>query len=55
MHNSRVLCSLGIKEAAEVLKKSGPKAINASKATNVDRENSGSLYQPKDGEDIVGF
>jgi hypothetical protein len=52
MHNSRVFRSLGIKEATEVLKRSGPKAINASKATNAAREDSGSLYQPEDGEDV---
>jgi len=46
MQNSRVFHSLGIQEAANILKKSRPKATNAT------REDSGSLYQPKDGEDV---
>ena len=46
MQNSRVFRSLGIQEAANILKKSRPKATNAT------REDSGSLYQPKDGEDV---
>ena len=46
MRNSRVFRGLGIREAAEILKKSGPKATIAA------REDSGSLYQPEDGEDV---
>ena len=41
MRNSRVFRSLGIQEAANILKQSRPMATNAT------REDSGSLYQPK--------
>uniref|UniRef100_J3L0T3 Uncharacterized protein n=1 Tax=Oryza brachyantha TaxID=4533 RepID=J3L0T3_ORYBR len=46
MRNSRLFHSLGIKEAAEILKKSRPNAIDAT------RDDSGSLYLPEDGEDV---
>jgi len=46
MRNSRIFCSLGIQEAANILKNSRPKG------TNTTREDSGSLYQLEDGEDV---
>ena len=46
MRNSRVFHSLGIQEAANILKQSRPMATNAT------REDSGSLYQPEAGEDV---
>nr|ACE86401.1 hypothetical protein [Sorghum bicolor] len=46
MRNSRIFRSLGIQEAANILKNSRPKG------TNTTREDSGSLYQPEDGEDV---
>ncbi|RLM75259.1 hypothetical protein C2845_PM15G10890 [Panicum miliaceum] len=46
MRNSRVFRSLGIQEASDILKKSRVKATDAT------REDSGSLYQPGDGEDV---
>jgi len=46
MRNSRVFCSLGIREATEILKKSRPKANVAT------REDSGSLYELEDNDDI---
>ena len=46
MQNSRMFHSLGIQEAANILKQSRPMATNAT------HEDSGSLYQPKDGEDV---
>jgi hypothetical protein len=48
MRNSRVFRSLGIQEASDILKKS------KAKATDATREDSGSLYQPGDGEDVEG-
>lgn len=45
MRNSRVFRSLGIREAAEILKNSRPKATKAT------REDSGSLYEAGDSED----
>ncbi|CAO2151874.1 unnamed protein product, partial [Urochloa humidicola] len=44
MRNSRVFRSLGLQEASNILKKS------RAKATDATREDSGSLYQPGDGE-----
>lgn len=46
IRNSRVFRSLGIQEATDILKKS------RAKVTDAIREDSGSLYQPGDGEDI---
>jgi hypothetical protein len=46
MRNIRVFRSIGIQEAANILKNSRPQAANAT------REDSGSLYQPEDGEDV---
>lgn len=46
IRNSRVFRSLGIQEATDILKKS------RAKVTDAIREDSGSLYQPGDCEDI---
>jgi hypothetical protein len=46
MQNNRVFRSLGLEEAAAILKNS-----RRALATDATREDSGSLYQPGDGED----
>ncbi|CAO2175810.1 unnamed protein product [Urochloa humidicola] len=50
MLNSRVFRSLGLEETTNILKNSRAKATGATHEAT--REDSGSLYQPEDGEDV---